>query len=178
MYKTSKHDELQFATQEIRELKRLYSFIKLQVNKSSSYKKQVLSALKSCKIFYFATYESIHKSNSSKNYLLLKNWETESLTIASLFKTNLRKQTSFFVYLSTCETDQIKFNDILDEALYLISAYQLANFRHVINILWKVNDMSWVNITTITYKWMQDHKISDDSISKRLHYASRYLRRR
>jgi hypothetical protein len=122
MQKTSNKKILQFATKEIDELRKFCSFMNLQVKMSLSYKKQVLSALNSCKILHFADHELIDSSNSFKSHLFLENWETKSLTITRLLETNLRKQTSFLVYLSTCEIDQIKRDELIDESLHLISA--------------------------------------------------------
>lgn len=178
MHKTPEQEDLQFVTQEIHELERLCSSMKLQVSKPSPYKEQVLSALSNCKIFHFAGHGSTHESDPSESLLLLKDWETKPLTVASLLKTNLRKQAPFLAYLSACGTGQIKLNKFLDEGLHLISAYQLAGFRHVIGTLWEVNDMSCVEMATTTYNWMLDHEMSNESVSEGLHHASRCLRRR
>ena len=177
MHKTPGLEDLQFATQEIHELERLCSSANLQVNKPSPYKEQVLSALNSCKIFHFAGHGSTHKSDPSRSRLLLEDWETEPLTVASLLETNLRKQTPFLAYLSACGTGRIKLNEFLDEGLHLISACQLAGFQHVIGTLWEVNDMSCVKMATTTYTWMLEHGMSDESVSEGLHHASRCLRR-
>lgn len=177
MPKTPEQDDLQFATQEIQELEKLCSSRGLQVSKPSPYKEQVLSALSSCKIYHFAGHGSTHESDPSGSLLLLQDWKTEPLTVASLLKTNLRKQAPFLAYLSACGTGQIKPNEHLDEGLHLISAYQLAGFRHVIGTLWEVNDKSCVEMATMTYEWMLDHEMNNESVSEGLHHASRRLRR-
>ena len=178
MQKTPKQGDLQFATQEIHDLERLCSSMKLQVIKPLPYKAEVLSALSSCKIFHFAGHGSTHDSNPVESHLLLEDWETEPLTVASLFETNLQNQRPFLAYLSACGTGRIKRNEFLDEGLHLISGYQLAGFQHVIGTLWDVNDESCVEIATTIYKWMRDHKMSNESVSEGLHHASRCLRRK
>ena len=152
MHKTPNNYDLHFATQEVHELERLCSSIKLQVIKPLLYKEQVLSALSSCKIFHFAGHGSTHDSDPSKSLLLLQDWETKPLTVASLLEINLQKQTPFLAYLSACGTGRIKGNEFLDEGLHLISGYQLAGFQHVIGTLWDVNDKACVEMATTTYK--------------------------
>ncbi|KAL8909892.1 MAG: hypothetical protein Q9171_004805 [Xanthocarpia ochracea] len=178
MHKTPNNYDLHFATQEVHELARLCSSMKLQVIEPLPYKEQVLSALSSCQIFHFAGHGSTHDLDPSKSLLLLRDWETEPLTVASLLEINLRKQTPFLAYLSACGTGRIKGNEFLDEGLHLISGYQLAGFQHVIGTLWDVNDKACVEMATTTYKWMQDHGISDESVREGLHHASRCLRRK
>ncbi len=176
MLKTPEQEDLQFAPREIQELEKLFSSRELHVSKPSPYKEQVLSALSNCKIFHFAGHGSTHESDPSGSLLLLKDWKTEPLTVASLLKTNLRKQTPFLAYLSACGTGRIKSNEHLDEGLHLISAYQLAGFRHVIGTLWEVNDKSCVEMAKTTYEWMLDHEMNNESVSEGLHHASRRLR--
>lgn len=142
-----------------------------------SYKKSVLLTLNSCKIFHFVGHEFIDDSNPFKDHLLLEDWETESLTIAKFLEKNLRKQMSFFAYFSTCEIDQIKYDKFIHESLHLINACQFAEFLHVVDTLWKVNDKSCVNMTIKTYEWMRNHEMSDKSVSEKLHHASKYFRR-
>lgn len=177
MQKTPNKRDLQFATKEIDELTRLCSSMNLQVKKPLPYKEPVLSALNSCKIFHFAGHGLTDNSDPSKSHLLLEDWETEPLTVASLLETNLRKQTPFLAYLSACGTGQIKHDELIDEGLHLISACQLAGLQHVVGTLWKVNDKSCVDMAITTYKWMRDHGMSNESVSEGLHHASRYLRR-
>ena len=71
MHKTPNNYDLHFATQEVHELERLCSSMKLQVTKPLLYKEEVLSALSSCKIFHFAGYGSTHNSDPLKSLLLL-----------------------------------------------------------------------------------------------------------
>ena len=176
MHKTPNNYDLHFATQEVYELETLCSSMKLQVIKPLPYKEQVLSALRSCKIFHFAGHGSTHDSDPSRSLLLLQDWETEPLTVANLLEINLQKQTPFLAYLSACGTGRIKGDKFLDEGLHLISGYQLAGFQHVIGTLWDVNDKACVEMATTTYKWMQDHGMSDESVREGLHHASRCLR--
>lgn len=120
---------------EIEELTNLCSSMNLQIKKPSPFKEAVLSALNSYKRVHFAGHGFTDHSNPSKSHFLLKDWETEPLTIAKLLETNLRKQMPFLAYLSTCGTEQIKHDELIDESLHLISACQLSGFQHVIDTL-------------------------------------------
>ena len=73
MPKTSKNENLQFVTNEIEELTNFCSSMNLQIKKPSSFKKAVLSALNSCKIFHFAGHGFIDDSDSFKSHFFLKD---------------------------------------------------------------------------------------------------------
>lgn len=108
--------------------------------------------INSCKIFHFAGHGLTNPSDPSKSPLFLEDWETEPLTVARLLEINLQKQTPFLAYLSTCGTVQIKRDELIDEGLHLISAFQLAGFQHVVGTLWEINDKSCVDMAITTYK--------------------------
>ena len=82
----------------------------------------------------------------------------------------------FLAYLSACGIGEIKHDNLTDEAVHLISACQLAGFRHVIGTLWKVNDQLCVEAAIMTYEWMKRGNMSDDSVAEGLYQASRHLR--
>ena len=130
--------------------------------------KEVLSAMKGCKIFHFAghTFAAFYVTVSG---LILSD---DRLTINSLFDINLRQDKLFLAYLSAYRTGKVEHWKMLDERLHLIGAFQLAGFRHVIGTIWKVNDESCVDIARMTYEWMQTHGLSDSSVSEGLHPQS------
>lgn len=72
----------------------------------------------------------------------------------------------------------MKTETLVDESIHLISAYQLAGFRHVIGTLWEVNDGLCVDMARITYRDMKDGGMTDESVSRGLHKATRELRDR
>ncbi|KAK3947852.1 CHAT domain-containing protein [Pseudoneurospora amorphoporcata] len=172
--KTSGLADLAFVSQEIKELKRICGSMQLQVLTLLPFQKDVMAALKDCDIFHFAGYGSTNQSDPSKSSLLLKDGP---LTVASLFETNLQSRMPFLAYLSACGTGQVKHDKLMDEALHLVAAYQIAGFRHVIGTLWEVNDALCVDAATGIYKWMQDQKMTDDSVSEGLHRVSIKLRK-
>ncbi|RYP55468.1 hypothetical protein DL770_010906 [Monosporascus sp. CRB-9-2] len=173
MQKTPGHDNLPFVRQEIDRLNALCNSMQLQVREPQTNRKEVLAALNDCQIFHFAGHGETDLLDPSKSALLLSDG---ALTVASLFETNLHSRKPFLAYLSACGTGQVKYDVLIDEGLHLIAACQLAGFRHVVGTLWEVNDMSCVDAATTTYKWMQEGKLSDGSVSEGLHHASRRLR--
>ena len=173
MEMTPDHNHLRHVPEEIAKLNRLCRSMQLDVTIPQVCQDDVLSALRDCRIFHFAGHGLTHPSDPSKSSLILSDG---SLTVASLFELNLHNRTPFLAYLSACGTGEIKHDKLTDEAIHLISACQLAGFRHVIGTLWKVNDQSCVEAATMTYEWMKRGNMSDDSVAEGLHQASRYLR--
>jgi hypothetical protein len=93
---------------------------------------------------------------------------------------NIRRHSPFLAYLSACGTGQIRDERFVDESIHLISACQLAGFRHVIGTLWEVNDELCVDMARITYEGMRDGmrdgSMTDASVCQGLHNATRELR--
>lgn len=164
---------LLYVPEEISKVIRLCRSMQLDVITPQAHQDDVLSALRDCRIFHFAGHGLTHPSDPSKSSLILSDGP---LTLASLFELNLHSRAPFLAYLSACGTGEVKYDSLVDEALHLISACQLVGFRHVIGTLWKVNDQSCVEMAAMTYEWMKQGNMSDDSVAEGLHQASRYLR--
>ena len=175
---TPERTNLRFVTKEVNGLAELYNSKISQVTKPLPHKKQILDALKNCKIFHFAGHGSTDPSDPSKSFLLLADWETEPLTVTSLLEINLQEQKPFLAYLSACGTGQINDDKFVDESMHLISAYQLVGFRHVVGTLWEVDDESCVAVARITHEEIMNRDMTDESICRGLHRATRELRDR
>lgn len=67
---------------------------------------------------------------------------------------------------------------MVDENTHLISACQLAGFRHVIGTLWKVDDGLCVDMTRTKCEAIRDGGMNDGSVARSLRDATRELRRR
>ncbi|KAH7153491.1 CHAT domain-containing protein [Dactylonectria macrodidyma] len=165
--------ELQFTGEEINKLERICGSMKLQVRKPNHLKKDVLDALKGSDIFHFAGHGQTNPLNPSESSLILSD---EGLTVTNLFEINLHNHKPFLAYLSACGTGQVKHDTLIDEGIHLIAACQLAGFRHVVGTLWEVNDRTCVDATVISYTWMKDGHMNDESVSLGVHHASRTLR--
>ncbi|KAF4499924.1 hypothetical protein FAGAP_3925 [Fusarium agapanthi] len=178
MEHTSGHDTLTFANQEVELIDSMVRSMNLESIMPSRTKKEVMRYLPDCKIFHFAGHGLAHAEDPSKSCLLLENWEQDSLNVSDLLDMNIRQRAPFLAYLSACGTGQIKDETSFDENINLISAFQIAGFRHVIGTLWNVQDDLSVEMAKMTYQELQRSGMSDDSICRGLHKATRELRRR
>lgn len=166
------------AKNEIARVRDLCKLMGLDPIEPGRHKQDVLSYLPDSKIFHFAGHGHTDEFDPSKSSLLLRDWESDRLTVANLLEMNLRERCPFLAYLSACGTGEIKDEIFFDENIHLISACQLAGFRHVIGTLWKVNDEFCVDMARITYEGMNDGRMTDESVCRGLHQATRELRDR
>jgi CHAT domain-containing protein len=140
------------------------------------YKLAVISQLPHCSLFHFAGHGHTNPEDPSQSKLLLLDWECDPLTVADILEMNLREKAPFLAYLASCGTGQILDERFMDESIHLISACQLAGFRHVIGTMWEVDDALGVEMARMTYGKMKDKGMTDESVCLGLHYASRKLR--
>ncbi|KAH6970643.1 CHAT domain-containing protein [Ilyonectria sp. MPI-CAGE-AT-0026] len=176
MQNTPGSKSLPSATKELSIVRGLCESMSLESIEPARFTKHVLSELKDCHIFHFAGHGVTDQTNPLKSHLRLEDWKTQPLTVANLLNMNLRDNPPFLAYLSACGTSRIKDKRLLDESLHLISACQLAGFRHVIGTLWEVDDEACVDVAKITYSEMRDAGMEDDSVCRGLHKAVRAMR--
>ncbi|RGP72141.1 tpr domain containing [Fusarium longipes] len=139
-------------------------------------KNKALLHLRDSEIFHFAGHGYRDNIDPSKSHLRLQDWQSDPLTVANLIEMNLRERKPFLAYLGACGTGEIRNEKHLDESIHLISACQLAGFRHVIGTLCKVDDRTCVDIASITYDILCKKGLTDASVSEGLHHAVRKLR--
>jgi tetratricopeptide (TPR) repeat protein len=175
---TPGHSRLPFAADEVMMLLSLCSSMGLEPVEPGRCKNDLLTHLPRCNIFHFAGHGRTDPTDPLRSQLILEDWETDRLTVSSLLDLNLREKPPFLAFLSACGTGQVKDDKLLDESIHLISACQLAGFRHVIGTLWEVSDKACVDISRITYETIRDRGFTDDSVSYGLHQAARSLRSR
>ncbi|KAF5707437.1 hypothetical protein FMUND_11108 [Fusarium mundagurra] len=178
MKDTPGHDTLSFANEEVQLIDGVIRSMKLKSLIPNRTKKDIMRHLPDCKIFHFAGHGMAHTEDPSKSCLLLEDWENDSLKVSDLLDMNIRQKEPFLAYLSACGTGQIKDETSFDENINLISAFQIAGFRHVIGTLWNVQDDLSVEVAKITYLELLESGISDESIYRGLHRATCELRRR
>ncbi|KUL81895.1 hypothetical protein ZTR_09527 [Talaromyces verruculosus] len=178
MSETPGQSSLPYATKEVEEVSRLCHAMSLTPVEPPQYKADVESYLAQCKIFHFAGHGYTHPSDPSMSSLVLKDGESYPLTVDSLFELNLRKSSPFLAYLSACGTGLIRDEKFMDESIHLISGCQLAGFRHVIGTLWEVIDETCVEMARMTYEGITDGHMTDESVCRGLHNASKALRDR
>lgn len=82
----------------------------------------------------------------------------------------------FLAYLSACRTGTNAARKLVDESINLVNACHLAGFTHVIGTLWKVSDQVCVDIAKRVYERLGDEGLTDEAVSRGLHFAIRELR--
>lgn len=112
-------EELQNAPEEIRQIANVCRSMNISRPKSS--RQEVLEALRSCDVFYFAGHGTSNNRDPSDSALVLTG--PDRLTVASLFDINLHNRRPFLAFLSACSTGQVKLDQLVDEGLHLISAF-------------------------------------------------------
>ncbi|KAF9774467.1 hypothetical protein IL306_007545 [Fusarium sp. DS 682] len=147
-----------------------------EVVEPKSFKNDIVSQLPRCKVFHFAGHGSTNLRDPSQSSLMLEDWQKDPLTVSTLFDIDIQQYSPFLAYLSACGTGQIAHEKFLDESIHLISAFQLAGFRHVIGTLWEVGDDISVNMARITYESIQRGDLADESVCRGLRKATLDLR--
>ncbi|MEV4630659.1 CHAT domain-containing protein [Micromonospora sp. NPDC049523] len=94
---------------------------------------EVLARLSTAGWAHFACHATA-ADNPADSHLVLHDGP---LPVRELF--SLRVEGAFLAYLSACTT-AFGGTDLVDEAIHISSAFQLAGYRHVIGTLWQVGD--------------------------------------
>jgi tetratricopeptide (TPR) repeat protein len=179
METTPKQSPLRFVMKEIQAIREVANnSTALSPKEPSTFKKDVLTALRSCSIFHFAGHGGTDSSNPLQSHLLLSDWLVDLLSVENVLDTNLGREMPFLAYLSACSTSKIETAGFVDEAIHVASAFQLAGFQHVIGTLWEVNDQVCVDMAKNIYGGLLKGGMSSSSVSRSLHKASRELRGR
>lgn len=167
---------LPFAHDEVQMLRGLCSQLQLAPITPPRHKEDILTHLRECKLFHFAGHGQLDQSDPSQSCLLLEDWEVNPLTVGDIRDSWLQDNPPFLAYLSACSTGANKAPKLFDEGIHLVSAFQLAGFRHAIGTLWEVSDKHCVDVAKILYKTLQEEGITDKAVSRGLHRAVRALR--
>ncbi|KAK4233950.1 CHAT domain-containing protein [Achaetomium macrosporum] len=174
---TKDQKQPEFASQEAREVLDMCKSMGIPPYQLQSHKRRdVSSALEACRIFHFAGHDGTDSTEPLQSQLLLDDWEQDPFTVERLLEINLTLKPPFLAYLSACGTGQILEDRSVDESIHLASAFQLAGFRHVVGTLWSVDDGLCVDMARMTYEYLRDKGMADESVSRGLHRATRTLR--
>jgi tetratricopeptide (TPR) repeat protein len=143
-------------------------------------KAAVLARLPRCAIAHFACHGLTNLNDPSQSRLLLSDHESDPLTVGSLAAVNLEH--ARLAYLSACGTAfafAVK-GQLLDEAIHLTSACQLAGFPHVVGTLWDINDAVSAEVAAMFYAGLRtkDGSLEVGRAARALHDAIRALRDR
>lgn len=141
-------------------------------------KANVLEHLPACSIAHFACHGFSDPADPSKSLLLLHDHATDPLTVAGLAP--IRLDGPQLAYLSACRTAAIDTGALVDEAVHLVSAFQLAGFPQVIGTLWSIDDETAVSVADAFYERLSgEHRALDTRDAARaLHGTIRGVRDR
>ncbi|MFI5828573.1 CHAT domain-containing protein [Streptomyces sp. NPDC051578] len=139
----------------------------------------VLALLPECGIAHFACHGDTDHTDPSRSLLFLHDHLTAPLTVSALAQVDLDR--AQLAYLSACNTANPTASDLLDEAIHLTSAFQLAGFPHVVGTLWQIDDRLAGDIAESFYA----HLVTDppgtldpDRAATALHHTIRAVRDR
>jgi len=144
--------------------------------RSTPHKDDVLKHVQACRVFHFAGHGQSDPDELSRSCLLLEDWKTNPLTVGDLRDHRLQKTAPSLGFLSACSTGSNKIDKLPDEGIHLVSAFQLAGFRHVVGTLWEVSDQHGVDVARLLYETMSDEGMIDVAVCRGLHRATRALR--
>lgn len=170
------NSNLPYAAEEVEMLDDICLSMGLETVQPARSREQVLKHMTTCSIFHFAGHGQTDPSDPSRSCLLLDDWKENPLTVGDLRDSNMHNNPPFLGYLSACSTGANKAKGLLDEGIHLISAFQLAGFRHVIGTLWEVSDSHCVDVARVLYETIHKEGMTDKAIHRGLHRAVRALR--
>ncbi|MEU0551065.1 CHAT domain-containing protein [Micromonospora sp. NPDC005979] len=131
---------------------------------------EVLDRLADSAYAHFACHAVADPQDPAQGRLLVHDHQENPLTVADVSRLDLDAE---FAFLSACATAQAP-PTLVDEALHITGAFQLAGFRHVIGTLWEVDDAISLALTAAFYA----HGDATGSAAYALHSAVRGLRDR
>lgn len=137
-----------------------------------------MKCIETCKIFHFAGHGKSDSTDPSHSGLLLEDWEANLLTVGDLLDYKLQEIPPFLAYLSACSTSANEAERLADEGIHLVSAFQLAGFRHVVGTLWEVSNQHCAAVARTLYETMREDRegITDEAVALGLHLALTALR--
>ncbi|MFI6938465.1 CHAT domain-containing protein [Streptomyces sp. NPDC050418] len=139
-------------------------------------KAHVLAALRDCLIAHFACHGRTDPNVPTRSQLLLTDHQQSPLIVADLM-TALTGDAQL-AFLSACRTADAGTTELIDEAIHLASAFQLADFPHVIGTLWDLDSEAARDITESFYTGLRDSQghLDPALAPLALHTATRDLR--
>ncbi|KAH6616783.1 CHAT domain-containing protein [Boeremia exigua] len=170
------NSDLPFASEGVESVTGLVKSINLDPIRPPPRRKDVLANLGACHIFHFAGHGESDPRDPSKSRLLLEDWEESPLTVGDLQEHRVQNDPPFLGYLSACSTASNRVDRLVDESVHLVSAFQLAGFRHVVGTLWAVSDSHCVDVARIVYETLRDEGLTDLAVCRGLHRAVKHLR--
>jgi tetratricopeptide (TPR) repeat protein len=172
MTDTPNQDSLEYAALEAASIDHLLPTSVSRVILTSPTKHQIVQKMQQSSAIHLACHGEPNR-NPSESKILLADWETDPFSVAEM--ASLKLDHVRFAYLSACHAAS-NFNfGLLDEAIHMAGACQLAGFPTVIGTLWQVLDKVSASLAESLYgTLLTDGGIIDFRRAARaLHFAIR-----
>lgn len=139
-------------------------------------RENVLRYLPAAAIAHFACHADSDATDPSRSLLVLHDYETAPLTVATLAPVDHERLE--LTYLSACSTAFTAVTDLADEAIHLTSAFLLAGSRHVVGTLWTASDPIALRVATAFYRGLSaaGGEVDTARAAVALHNAVRAMR--
>ena len=128
----------------------------------------VLAALPGHAWAHFACHAHNDLDEPSASRLLVHDHRSDPLTLAELSR--LRLDRAELAFLSACSTAQVA-PGLADEAIHLMSGFQLTGYRHVIGTLWPVPDRLSLQLADHLYRDLKQAGFDSGCCAAALHAA-------
>ncbi|MFI1420783.1 CHAT domain-containing protein [Streptomyces sp. NPDC020731] len=135
----------------------------------------VVAALHRHAHVHFACHALGDPEHPSGSRLVLHDHLEHPLTVRHLAR--LRLPSVRLAYLSACDTLRTS-PELADEAVHIVSAFQMAGFPHVVGSLWHVDDVIGAEVARSVYRTLDtgDGTLDVGRTAEALHHAVRTLR--
>lgn len=119
---------------------------------------------------HFSCHGDSDRVNPSASHLFVA--EAEELTVLEVSRKRVDGE---FAFLAACRTSQSGLA-LVDEAVHLAGAFQLAGYRHVLAAMWPIEDKVALSISRCVYTQIRPGSTSVKNAAKILHDAVRKIR--
>ncbi|WP_345624068.1 CHAT domain-containing protein [Streptomyces ziwulingensis] len=135
----------------------------------------VLTGLATHPWAHFACHAGTDPDDPYRSHLLVHDHAVNPLNVLEISRLRLEKPE--FAYLSACST-AVTRNDLADEALHAVTAFQLAGFPQVVGTLWQINDTIAAEIAEHIYTRLAAAAYDPTRTAAAVHEAIRLIRAR
>jgi tetratricopeptide (TPR) repeat protein len=142
-----------------------------------AHREAVVAALADRSLAHFACHAVSDESDPSSSQLVLYDHQRSPLTVADIIQ--CETTAAELAFLSACSTAQTSA-DLIDEALHITSAFQVAGFPQVVGTLWPVRDLAAAGLVGDFYaRYLPDGgRVPAETAAYALHEAIRQARDR
>jgi CHAT domain-containing protein len=143
-----------------------------------------MEQIQKCNIAHLACHRLSDQTDPSESSLLLQTaartvgqLRQDVLRVRGLCQANLPR--TEIAYLSACSTAENQAAKLVDEALHVVSGFQVVGFRHVIGCLWSSSDQVCVLVAESFYSELGQYTrrgYNDREIALALHKAVKKVR--